>query len=62
MTVIAIVDPVTETAQRMSSLLRVIRDQLKLPLTLILAPIMLLDGDAKIPISSYYRFVADPSA
>ena len=62
MDVLAIVDPVTETAQRLSPLLRVIRDQLHLPLTLILAPRTVLDADAKIPITSYYRFVADPSA
>jgi UDP-glucose:glycoprotein glucosyltransferase len=59
---VAVVDPVTETAQRISSLLRVIRDDLKLPITLVLAPRMLLDGGSKIPISSYYRFVSDPSA
>jgi UDP-glucose:glycoprotein glucosyltransferase len=59
---VAVVDPVTETAQRISSLLRVIRDDLKLPTTLVLAPRMLLDGGSKIPISSYYRFVSDPSA
>lgn len=34
---LAIVNPVTETAQRMSSLLRVIRDELRLPLDLVLA-------------------------
>jgi UDP-glucose:glycoprotein glucosyltransferase len=62
MSVTAIVDPVTETAQRLSPLLQVIRDELKLPLTLVLAPRMVLDGDSKIPIASYYRFVADPSA
>ena len=62
MGVLAIVDPVTETAQRVSPLLRVIRDQLHLPLTLMLAPRRILDADAKIPITSYYRFVADPNA
>ena len=60
--VIAIVDPTTETAQRLSPLLLIIRDELKLPLDLILAPRTELDGDSDIPISSYYRFVADPSA
>jgi len=60
--VIAIVDPTTETAQRLSPLLLVIRDELKLPLDLILAPRTELDGESDIPISSYYRFVADPSA
>lgn len=60
MSVIAIVDPVTESAQRLSPLLQVIRDELQLPLTLILAPKMEVDSETKIPISSYYRFVADP--
>jgi hypothetical protein len=60
--VIAIVDPTTETAQRLSPLLLIIRDELKLPLDLILAPRTELDGESDIPISSYYRFVADPSA
>lgn len=62
MSVVAVVDPVTETAQRISSLLRVIRDDLKLPTTLVLAPQLLLDGGSKIPISSYYRFVSDTAA
>jgi len=60
--VVAIVDPTTETAQRLSPLLLIIRDELKLPLDLILAPRTELDGESDIPISSYYRFVADPSA
>jgi len=60
--VIAIVDPATETAQRISPLLIVIRDELKLHLDLVLAPRTELDGESDIPISSYYRFVADPSA
>ncbi|KAL3941556.1 MAG: hypothetical protein SGBAC_004109 [Bacillariaceae sp.] len=60
--VLAIVDPVTETAQRLSSLLKVVRDDLGLSTTLILAPQMLLEGGSKIPISSYYRFVTDSSA
>jgi UDP-glucose:glycoprotein glucosyltransferase len=46
----------------MSPLLKVIRDQLQLPLTLVLAPRIILDGDSKMPITSYYRFVADPNA
>lgn len=60
--VVAVVDPTTETAQRISPLLLVIRDELKLPLDLILAPRTELDGESDIPISSYYRFVADTSA
>ncbi len=62
MKVVAIVDPSTEIAQRLSPLLLIARDELKLPLDLILAPRTELDGDSDIPISSYYRFVADPSA
>ena len=60
--VTAIVDPTTETAQRLSPLLKVIRDDLRLPLTLFLAPTSILDDSSKIPISSYYRFVTDLSA
>ena len=60
--VTAIVDPTTETAQRVSPLLIIIRDELKLHLDLILAPRMELNSDSDIPISSYYRFVADPYA
>lgn len=60
--VTAIIDPVSEAAQRLSPLLKVIRDQLKLPLHVLLTPAMILEGDAKVPITSYYRFVADPLA
>lgn len=60
--VVAIVDPVSEATQRLSPLLTMFRDKLKLPLHVLLTPALMLDGDAKIPISSYYRFVADPSA
>ena len=60
--VTALVDPVTETAQRLSPLLIMIRDELKLPLSVMLAPRSELNSDSKIPITSYYRFVADPSA
>lgn len=60
--VTAVVDPVTETAQRLSPLLVILRDVLKLPMTLFLAPRLLLNADSNIPITSYYRFVADPSS
>ena len=60
--VVAVVDPVSEAAQRISPLLRVMRDQLKLPLQVILNPATVLSNDAKIPITSYYRFVADHTA
>lgn len=55
-------NPVTEAAQRVSPILRVIRDELKLPLNVVLAPPIEIDGDTKIPITSYYRLVADPTA
>lgn len=60
--VTVVLDPLTEGAQRAAPLLRAIRDQLKLPLSLILAPRTDISGDDTIPISSYYRFVADPLA
>jgi UDP-glucose:glycoprotein glucosyltransferase len=58
--VTAILDPLSESAQRLSPLLKVIRDQLQLPLHVLLTPPLMLEGDAKIPITSYYRFVAEP--
>lgn len=60
--VTVILDPVSEAAQRCTPLLKVIRDKLKLPLQLLLAPAVVLEGDDKIPITSYYRFVGDPTA
>jgi UDP-glucose:glycoprotein glucosyltransferase len=57
--IVAIVDPVTFAAQRMSPLLRIVRDELRLPLTVYLAPAELIDGESKVPITSYYRFVAN---
>jgi UDP-glucose:glycoprotein glucosyltransferase len=60
--VTAILDPVSEAAQRFSPLLKVIRDQLKLPLHVLLTPALILEGDAKVPITSYYRFVANPAS
>ncbi len=55
-----ILDPLTEPAQRVTSLLLAIRDVLKLPLKLIIAPRTVVDND--VPLSSYYRFVVDPLA
>ena len=56
------IDPATEAAQRVAPFLLVFRDLLKLPLQMILVPKPLI-GDAKsMPITSYYRFVADPHA
>ena len=55
-----ILDPLTEPTQRAAPLLLAIRDYLKLPLRLILAPRKTVQNDALL--SSYYRFVADPTA
>ncbi|KAL7540042.1 hypothetical protein ACHAXR_009809 [Thalassiosira sp. AJA248-18] len=55
-----ILDPLTEPTQRVAPLLIAIRDFLKLPLRLILAPRKIVSND--VPLSSYYRFVADPTA
>jgi UDP-glucose:glycoprotein glucosyltransferase len=58
----AAIDPATESAQKVSPFLLVFRDVLKLPLEIVLIPKSLV-GDAKnVPITSYYRFVADPFA
>jgi len=60
--VCAIIDPLSEATQRAAPLLRAFRDQLQLPLSLVVVPRILLDGDDDIPITSYYRFVAEPNA
>ena len=57
----AIVDPITESSQRLAPLLRIFRDRLKLPLSVINAPATMIDNDPKLPITSYYRFVAGDS-
>lgn len=44
----------------MVPLLRAVRDHLQLPLSVILAPQLITDDN--IPITSYYRFVAEPEA
>lgn len=54
-----ILDPLTEPTQRVAPLLLAIRDVLKLPLRLMIAPRTVVNND--VPLSSYYRFVADPS-
>ncbi|KAL7546885.1 hypothetical protein ACHAWF_010208 [Thalassiosira exigua] len=55
-----ILDPLTEPTQRVAPLLLAIRDSLKLPLKLIIAPRKIVQNDA--PLSSYYRFVAEPTS
>lgn len=54
------INPISEPTQRLVPLLRAVRDHLKLPLSVILAPQTVTDDN--IPITSYYRFVADPQA
>jgi hypothetical protein len=61
-TVAVVVDPVSDGAQRISSILLLMRDTLGLSIDLILSPATLIDGDSKVPITSYYRFVADMNA
>ena len=55
-----ILDPLTEPTQRVAPLLLAIRDVLKLPLKVIIAPRRIVNND--VPLSSYYRFVVDPLA
>lgn len=57
--VVAIFDPATEVGQRLSPLLRIIRDELGLPLIVYLTPAPSIDGDSNVPLTSFYRFVAD---
>lgn len=59
--VISILDPTSEATQRVSPLLRLIRDELRLPLTVILTPRLSIEDSDKIPLSSYYRFVSESS-
>jgi len=42
--------------------LRIIRDSLRLPLTVVLVPRLEIHEDSHVPISSYYRFVSLPDA
>ena len=55
-----ILDPLTEPTQRVAPLLLAIRDFLKIPLKLFIAPRQIVDNRA--PLSSYYRFALDPLA
>ncbi|KAL7520848.1 hypothetical protein ACHAWX_005549 [Stephanocyclus meneghinianus] len=55
-----ILDPLTEPTQRVAPLLLTIRDFLKLPLRLMIAPRQVVEND--LPLSSYYRFTIDPLA
>ncbi len=54
----AILDPVAEATQRAAPLIQTLRDDFKLPINLLLIPRMEITEDSKIPISTYYRFVA----
>lgn len=58
--VAVILDPLTEPTQRVSPILIAIRDFLKLPIRLIMAPRILVENG--LPLSSYYRFTFDPLA
>lgn len=55
----AVLDPLSEAAQRLSPILLMARDHLQLPIDLVLLPQSVLDNDSKIPLTSYYRYVAD---
>jgi len=58
--VTVLMDPLSEASQRASPLLITIRDQLKIPLRLVLAPrINIKNDDKSMPISSFYRFVSE---
>jgi len=58
--VTVILDPLSNPTQRVAPILMAIRDHLKLPLRLVLAPRMKVAGEDELPLTSYYRFVADP--
>eukprot|EP00557_Chaetoceros_sp_GSL56_P002854 CAMPEP_0176501380 /NCGR_PEP_ID=MMETSP0200_2-20121128/14128_1 /TAXON_ID=947934 /ORGANISM="Chaetoceros sp., Strain GSL56" /LENGTH=1737 /DNA_ID=CAMNT_0017900259 /DNA_START=262 /DNA_END=5475 /DNA_ORIENTATION=+ len=53
-----VLDPLTEASQRVAPLLRTIRDNLELPLELIIVPSFITD-DSSLPLTSYYRFVSE---
>jgi len=53
----AMLNPISEATQRVAPLLLLIRDQLQLPIDLILIPLPSLESDSKVPLTSYYRFV-----
>jgi UDP-glucose:glycoprotein glucosyltransferase len=57
MLVCVVLDPLSPTAQRMTPLLTLIRDQLQIPLRILLAP---HPEVAEFPLKSYYRFAAFP--
>ena len=56
----AVLDPLSESAQRLSPLLILIRDTLQLPLVVLLAPKTEINSYDQLPIMSFYRFVANP--
>ena len=57
-----VIDPATEAAQRVAPFLLAFRDVLKMPLQMVLVPKSLVDDDNTVPVTSFYRFVADPLA
>jgi UDP-glucose:glycoprotein glucosyltransferase len=54
-----ILDPLSEATQRAGPLIRTLRDDFSLPIHLILVPRLEITEDSALPITSYYRFVAD---
>lgn len=60
--IVCLLDPLTEAAQRAAPFLRIIRDALQLPLTVVLVPRVEIHEESHLPISSYYRFVSFPDA
>ena len=55
----AILDPLSEATQRAAPLIKTLRDDFKLPINLVLIPRLVINEDSKLPISTYYRFVAN---
>ncbi|GKZ01044.1 hypothetical protein MPSEU_001055800 [Mayamaea pseudoterrestris] len=53
----AVVDPATISAQRLSTILRLLHEHMRMDLIVVMRPELVIDGDSKIPVSSYYRFV-----
>ncbi len=52
-------DPLAEATQRAAPLLRTLRDDFKLPINLMLVPRLHVTEESVLPVTTYYRFVAD---
>ena len=57
----AVLDPLSEAVQRAAPILYSIRNHLNMPITLSLLPRLLIQDDSTLPMTSYYRFVAEPT-